>query len=65
MKRTDIDKYKGMDEKKLWAEVVVMRTAVADMMLRMKQDTQPKTHLISEKKRTIAALLTILREKRS
>lgn len=65
MKGQDINKIRQLDEPKLRIEIDKVHRDLAKMKVEMKTGNVKNTNALSVKKRELAVLLTILREKRS
>lgn len=63
MKKKDIESYKKKDAAKLIAEVADIKKDIARLVLDAKVAPLKDSNEISKKKRTLAVILTILREK--
>jgi len=65
MKGIDINKCRQLDEAKLRVEIDKVHRELAKMRVEMKSTKSKNTNMIPMKKKELAVLLTILREKRS
>lgn len=65
MKNIDINKFRQLDEAKLRTEVDKVHRELAKLRVEMKSTKEKNTNVISMKRKELAVLLTILREKRS
>ncbi len=65
MKGIDINKFRQLDEAKLRIELDKIHRELAKMRVEMKSTKVKNTNAIAMKKKELAVILTILREKRS
>jgi ribosomal protein L29 len=65
MKGIDTNKFRQLDEAKLRVEIDKVHRELAKMRVEMKSTKVKNTNVIPMKKKELAVLLTILREKRS
>lgn len=65
MKGIDTNKFRQLDEAKLRVEIDKVHRELAKMRVEMKSTKVKNTNIIPMKKKELAVLLTILREKRS
>lgn len=65
MKGIDTNKFRQLDEAKLRVEIDKVHRDLAKMRVEMKSTKIKNTNMIPMKKKELAVLLTILREKRS
>ncbi|MBP9797690.1 50S ribosomal protein L29 [Candidatus Woesebacteria bacterium] len=65
MKGIDTNKFRQLDEAKLRVEIDKVHRELAKMRVEMKSTKIKNTNMIPMKKKELAVLLTILREKRS
>lgn len=65
MKGIDINKFRQLDEAKLRVEIDKVHRELAKMRVEMKSAKVKNTNAIPMKKKELAVLLTILREKRT
>ncbi|OGK29466.1 50S ribosomal protein L29 [Candidatus Roizmanbacteria bacterium RIFCSPLOWO2_01_FULL_42_14] len=65
MKRADIEKIKQLDPEKLQVQEGERRKEIAQLIMQMRVKNLKNTNIIAQKRKELAIVLTIMRQKQS